>query len=669
MPAIEWSKAPDTKILLGIPVTEEQVKELTTVALVLELAWGERKRREVTPNEVGECWDSGVLRGRFEFRVVEKGGQERGFGLKYEFALRGEAQLVCRFISADHLTYTNAAYFQTVRVMGTGLKASWCLSSPIFVYSDEELTAAKFSELCCAKLDPATSGNAEKEGTWSYYHRIRDEHFTGSYRYTPVQIGWIPDDATTLELFARFTPHPDSHFEAPPDVPCFPPVESKSKFLTLAWDLRHKFSYNAWRQQKISFAIEMLMIVCVLAGTTASCFLSFYRVQDIDTYNSIFVVLFPLSLVLPLAVTILIGVNKALKPYEKRAAFKLALTRVEGEIYRYRAQAGPYSKAAIAAAAEADEYAATMSPASAEAKSPEEQNNQRLVQLAWQKEDAFTGAADSAAEEEETGGGTKVVASIRSLLKPSKAGQKMASARKIFCGQLMLFWNELQKSDIEEGALIIPPRWLDPLDEVRRRAAHGIRMQQWAVDSLLMSSSDAGRRSFSQDYSCRRAWCGCCFAHPGSIKVDDGFSYLKPEDYKDLRVESMKADLSPKSLCNARILSVLLAFNIVLNTSSSILAALQLIVFIPVVSQLINSLNEWNRHNQTDKRLEKANKSLRSLELILIKWNGLGPEAKEEQENIDDLVLQTEEAILDEVRCPSGWSSLFFLSYYLIFLH
>ena len=93
--------------------------------------------------------------------------------------------------------------------------------------------------------------------------------------------------------------------------------------------------------------LEILIILLSLTSTVASCTNSYYRQggeQENEYLSQVHSVLYPLTVVTPLIVTVLISITAIMKPYEKYCALKFATLKVEAEIYKYRARACQYNR-------------------------------------------------------------------------------------------------------------------------------------------------------------------------------------------------------------------------------------------------------------------------------------------------------------------------------------
>lgn len=123
---------------------------------------------------------------------------------------------------------------------------------------------------------------------------------------------------------------------------------AENRRITYAWRLRHLLAYNAAREQIKSDTLQFLITLLTLLSTVAAVFHTY--VTSIDTTRVNFEegstgreVLLKLTLLLPLATTVLRGINATLNPVAKQAVLKFAAIRVESEIYMYRTKVGRYN--------------------------------------------------------------------------------------------------------------------------------------------------------------------------------------------------------------------------------------------------------------------------------------------------------------------------------------
>ena len=124
---------------------------------------------------------------------------------------------------------------------------------------------------------------------------------------------------------------------------------AESRRLTYAWRLRHLLTHNSTRQRFLADVLQALIIFFTLAATVAAVLFLYFRQVPLDPPSPYGInasgntSLLKLNLLLPLAATILRGVQASINPSAKWAVLKIAAMKVESEIYLYRTKVGPYS--------------------------------------------------------------------------------------------------------------------------------------------------------------------------------------------------------------------------------------------------------------------------------------------------------------------------------------
>ena len=108
-------------------------------------------------------------------------------------------------------------------------------------------------------------------------------------------------------------------------------ASAESRRLTFAWRLRHLLSHNAKRQKLGANILQILIITLTLFSTVAAVLYSYFQaIADSGSVKPVvFSALLPLNLLLPLAVTILRGMQASLNPLAKWAVLKMAAIKVE----------------------------------------------------------------------------------------------------------------------------------------------------------------------------------------------------------------------------------------------------------------------------------------------------------------------------------------------------
>ena len=121
---------------------------------------------------------------------------------------------------------------------------------------------------------------------------------------------------------------------------------AEDRRLTYAWHLRHVLKYNSEIHEQRADILRIFIIFFTLAAVTASVLFSYYDSTTYTEANDVHQqldILTKLTLILPLIITVLRGINAALSPDDKSMMLRVASIRVESEIYMYRTRTGSYS--------------------------------------------------------------------------------------------------------------------------------------------------------------------------------------------------------------------------------------------------------------------------------------------------------------------------------------
>jgi hypothetical protein len=219
---------------------------------------------------------------------------------------------------------------------------------------------------------------------------------------------------------------------------------AENRRLTYAWRLRHLMDYNAHRQKLMADVLYILVLVFTFLTTVAAIVYGFYYAQvdscgNNDELKLPLAILGKLNLLLPLVATILRGILAALNPMAKYSVLKLASIKIESEIYLYRTKVGKYN-----------------------------------VRKAQQ-------ASDNAASNNNKGNGNN---QQKNKKDETAVTVKALNPRKIFSSAMENIWFELGASDIKKDALVKPPQYEDPLDEINDRIRNNVEYQHLFTKSL-----------------------------------------------------------------------------------------------------------------------------------------------------------------------------------------
>ncbi|MCW3081983.1 SLATT domain-containing protein [Segetibacter sp.] len=141
------------------------------------------------------------------------------------------------------------------------------------------------------------------------------------------------------------------------------------------------------------------------------------------------------------------------------------------------------------------------------------------------------------------------------------------------------------------------------------------------------------------------------FSGEGDAK-DDGFSYLVPDRYIDIRLTDQAEFYRKRSIKLERQLNLLYWLTFIIGGLGSFLAAIGLEVWIAVTTALVAAFVTYLGYTQTERTLMKYNQSSTDLSNVKGWWNALSAEEQAAQKNIDSLVDHTEQVLQSEL---DGW--------------
>jgi len=189
---------------------------------------------------------------------------------------------------------------------------------------------------------------------------------------------------------------------------------AETRRLTYAWRLVQLLSHNAKRQKLTADALNGLLIIITLAATCSAVVWTYLQVTSLLSGSAESLaqsILFKFNLLLPLAATIIRGINAALNPLAKWSALIGAKMSVEAEIYMYRTKVGDYN----------------------------------------------TRKATKGTSNQGTGGGTSGAADKKNK-GDEKKKVKTVNPRKVFSEALDAVWLDLSASSISTDSLVAVPK-------------------------------------------------------------------------------------------------------------------------------------------------------------------------------------------------------------------
>jgi hypothetical protein len=141
------------------------------------------------------------------------------------------------------------------------------------------------------------------------------------------------------------------------------------------------------------------------------------------------------------------------------------------------------------------------------------------------------------------------------------------------------------------------------------------------------------------------------FAGEGDSK-DDGFSFLVPDKYIDIRLNDQADFYRRRAIELERQLNWLYWLTFIVGGLGSFLAAIGLEVWIAVTTSVVAAFVTYLGYRQTEKTLMKYNQSSTDLTNVKGWWNALSAEEQADQKNINSLVEHTEQVLQSEL---DGW--------------
>ena len=139
---------------------------------------------------------------------------------------------------------------------------------------------------------------------------------------------------------------------------------------------------------------------------------------------------------------------------------------------------------------------------------------------------------------------------------------------------------------------------------------------------------------------------------PGISSDDDGFSFLPPARYLELRVGNQLAYYQGKTVRLERQLRWLQVLILVAGGIGTLLAALSFELWITLTTALATAFTSYLAYQQTEQTLVQYNQTAADLENLQSWWTKLTPAERRNPQNIDRLVEFTEKALESEMI---GW--------------
>ena len=133
---------------------------------------------------------------------------------------------------------------------------------------------------------------------------------------------------------------------------------------------------------------------------------------------------------------------------------------------------------------------------------------------------------------------------------------------------------------------------------------------------------------------------------------DDGFSFLTPERYIELRLEDQLNYYSNRTPKLEKQIKQMQVAILVAGGAGTLLAAVGAELWVALTTALSTALTTWLASRQLEETLVRYNQSAADLANVRDWWTKLSPAAKRNAKNIDQLVEVTEKVLETEL---SGW--------------
>lgn len=133
---------------------------------------------------------------------------------------------------------------------------------------------------------------------------------------------------------------------------------------------------------------------------------------------------------------------------------------------------------------------------------------------------------------------------------------------------------------------------------------------------------------------------------------DDGFSYLTPDRYVEVRLGDQLSYFQRKAVKLERQLKALYWMTFIIGGLGAYLAAVEEQAWIALTTATVAAIGTYLGYRQTESTLTKYNQAATDLSNVKAWWNALSAEEQSLQSNIDSLVEHTEQVLQTEL---DGW--------------
>eukprot|EP00927_Polykrikos_kofoidii_P050174 TRINITY_DN44099_c0_g1_i1.p1 TRINITY_DN44099_c0_g1~~TRINITY_DN44099_c0_g1_i1.p1 ORF type:complete len:852 (+),score=139.59 TRINITY_DN44099_c0_g1_i1:98-2557(+) len=385
------------------------------------------------------------------------------------------------------------------------------------------------------------------------------------------------------------------------------------------------WKHNAEYHGRLSIVLQYVVLSITMLTTLTSVL--YIQLNSSHEVGYLHVLALAVAL-LPLVSGGLLAMNNQFRPLLKWAQLDSAAVAVLSEIYRFRTRTGDYRA-----------------------------RKSKLFTVGGQKGDASDDKArttDSAVQ-----GTTNDTQKKRLVDDTDKAPdeQVMATTRRgTFVAAISALHTELLQGEMKLDSLKVLP------DDAVQKELQKISSKRRLMSPKKTSSEPRKVRPsgfLQQPLICEP---GDEESQQNNEGVDDGISILSAEQYIAVRVQPMLSDFKRRAPWLNRALCCAQSLTVLLTTMNAALATLQGQAWIPVVVSVISSLQSLMDFHLIQARLQAVNKAAKTLQNLLIWWEGLSLVEKRYPENKENLV-QTCESVVSAEQVWPGQGSVGKLSF------
>jgi hypothetical protein len=133
---------------------------------------------------------------------------------------------------------------------------------------------------------------------------------------------------------------------------------------------------------------------------------------------------------------------------------------------------------------------------------------------------------------------------------------------------------------------------------------------------------------------------------------DDGFSYLTPDRYVEVRLGDQLSYFERKSIGLEKRYAMLYWATFIIGGIGAFLAAVNQQAWIALTTAIVAAIGTYMGYRQIENTLTKYNQAATDLANVKAWWNGLSADQQSQTVNIDSLVEHTEQVLQSEL---DGW--------------